>query len=422
MKILLLLFPIFVYSSDTLKLEDYLKLIKKNNLSLKISKNKIKISNINKSQSYYNFLPRINFSYGIGLRKDDPRISFFTGENPRWSKNLSLDWVLFNSAKNFDYIKVAKSNKKIEKYNAKLKLLELKSKVINLFIQLYTLQKKLVFLNNSLELAKENIKRAKLLNSLEKMAKLELLSFELSLVDRKNAIKHIENAIKNIFFELSSLVNKDLKVSKVEFSFDIAKNIKNTKLTELIAIYKNRFFTNSYLIKKTKEYNKISEYNLDLSLKNFIPSITLRYSYSPYTENFYSFPLDRGHSLFLNLNFNIFNSMLDYTNRKKKKLEFINAKLEFKEIILRQELFIKKSLNTLKESVNTLDLAKLALDLSKKKLEQIKLSYKLGRVTHFQVLEAENELLNKENELLNIKANIFNSYYQLELISNKLEE
>jgi len=397
-------------------------------LSIKIKENIIKQKNTDIEQSYNNFLPDINFTYGITANsKNDNSFSKYLSSipspnNPSFSKNLSINLPIFLGGKRFDLIKISKTNKEISEYDLNILLLELKSRAIALFIKAYNSQNQLKILNESLKLAHKNYENAKILKSVGKMVKVDLLTFKLSLEERKTAIKNIKTEQENTFIEMSSLINHDIKVSMLNINKKIPVNIIKMDKVTLGEYYFLIMQKNSPVIKKSEQYYKLSKYNVNLSRKNYYPDILLKYNYSPYTENSWEFPFEKGHSLSLLLNFNIFNSFRDSSDYKKKKIDLINTELQLHEIIKNQKYAIKKAVNILKNSLSQIKSVKLALKLSKEKLEQIKIGYKQGKYNYLDMMKAENDWLLKENNVLNLEMQIYNSYYQLEIISGNLKE
>jgi len=102
---------------------------------------------------------------------------------------------------------------------------------------------------------------------------------------------------------------------------------------------------------------------------------------------------------------------------KKNKLNILNANFQLEELLKNQEYAIKKAVNVLKNSLNQMKSIKLSINLSKEKLEQIKIGYDIGKYDYLDLLKAENDWFSKQNNLLNLEMQIFNSFYQLEIIS-----
>jgi outer membrane protein TolC len=419
---------IFSVKGQIISFEEYLKTLSNKNLLIKIKKNEIKKEEINIKQSYNQFLPKVDFTYGatISSRNDSVYSDYIQEESfslkPSWTKNLSINLPIFLGGKRFDLIKISKSSKNISQYDLKYTILELKSQAVTLFIKAYNYQNQLKILKKSLSLSKENYDRAVLLKSVGRMVNIDLLTFKLSYEERKNTIFSIKTELENTFIEMSSLANEDIKYSKLKIDVSLPEDILKLTKSDLQKKYVEKMKLNSPLVKKSREYLKISKYNLDLSFKNYYPNISLRYNYSPYTENFWEFPFTKGHSLSLLLNINIFNSFSDSYEYKKSKIDLLNTKFQLDELIKNQEYAIKKAVNILKNSLNQLDSLKFSLKLSKEMLEQIKTSYNLGKSNYLDVLKAENDWFLKENDLLNLNMQIYNSYYQLKVISGDLKE
>ncbi len=393
-------------------------------MSIKIKKNIIKKKSLSLSQSYNNFLPTVDFTYGATINsKNDSMFSKYipgsspSPKNPSWTKNLSVNLPVFLGGKRFTLIKINNSNKKISEYELKETILNLKSQAISLFIKAYNLQNKLKILQKSLDLAQKNYENAKLLSSLGKLVKVDLLTFKLSFEERKAAILNTKAELENIFIDMSSLINREIKPVKLLIEVNVPENIIKKNKKELVKIFLKKLKKTSPLIKQNMEIIKLSEYNLELSEKNYLPDITLRYNYSPYTENFREFPFTKGHSLSLLLNFNIFNSFGDSTDYKIKRLNLTNTAIQLKETLKNRKNAIKKALNVLKNSLSQKNSLKLALKLSYEKLIQIKTGYKHGKYNILDILKAENDWLLKQNNLVNLEAQIYNSYYQLKILS-----
>lgn len=426
---ILISIQIYGLNDSTLSFKSYLKLLNNNNLSIKIKKNIIKKKSISLKQSYNNFLPTVDFNYGATINsKNDSIFSKYipgsspTPQNPSWTKNLTINLPIFLGGKRFSLLKINKSNKKLSEYELKTIILNLKSQAISLFIKAYNLQNKLKILQKSLDLAQKNYENAKLLSTVGRLVRVDLLTFKLSYEERKSSILNTQTEIDNTFLEMSSLVNKKILPIELTIENDIPKNIIKTEKSKLITQFIKKLEKNSPIIKQNEEILKLSRYNLDLSKKNYWPNINLRYNYSPYTENFWEFPITKGHSLSLILSFNIFNSFKDSADNKIKRLDLTNTELQLQETLKNQKTAIKKAINVLKNSLLQEKSLKLALKLSQEKLKQIKIGYKHGKYNILDILKAENDSLFKENNLVNLKTQIYNSYYQLKILSGNIHD
>ena len=413
---------ILANTDKTLTFEHYLNQLEIKNISIKVKKNEIKKTEIELRKSYNSFLPKVDFTLGATVSsKNDNAFSKFLPaaepKNPSWNRSLSISLPIFLGGKRFDIIKISSSNKKISIYELENTILELKSRAISFFIKAYKDQSQLVILKKSLELAKQNYDKALVLKSLGRMVKIDLLTFQLSYEERKNAILNKEMQLKNTFIDMSSLINSNMKVSSLNIDKNIPENIRNTQSKDLAELYIKKMRKLSPLVKKVREYKKISSYNLNISKKSFYPDLSMRYNYSPYVDNLWDFPLDKGHSLSLVLNFNIFNGFTNSLEYKKNKLNILNANFQLEELLKNQEYAIKKAVNVLKNSLNQMKSIKLSINLSKEKLEQIKIGYDIGKYDYLDLLKAENDWFSKQNNLLNLEMQIFNSFYQLEIIS-----
>lgn len=409
--------------------KSYLKLLNNNNLSIKIKKNIIKKKSLSLKQSYNNFLPTADFNYGatVNSRNNSAFSKYLPSsspapQNPSWTKNLTINLPIFLGEKRFSLLKINKSNKKLSEYELKIIILNLKSQAISLFIKAYNLQNKLKILQKSLALAQKNYENAKLLSTLGKLVKVDLLTFKLSCEERKSAILNTQMELDNTFIEMSSLINKEILPTELSIENEIPQNIIKTEKGKLITLFIKKLENNSPIVKQNREILELSKYNLELSKKNYWPNINLRYNYSPYTENFWEFPITKGHSLSLLLSFNIFNSFNDSTDNKIKRLDLTNTKLQLQETIKNQKTAIKKAINMLKNSLLQKKSLKLALKLSQEKLEQIKIGYKHGKYNILDILKAENDSLSKETNLVNLKTQIYNSYYQLKILSGNIHD
>jgi len=424
--LLLISTSLLAVNDESLSFESYLNSLKHSNLSLKVKRNELKKKELDLKHGYYSFLPKIDFNYGatISSTNDNAFSSFLPSsspKNPSWNKSLTINLPIFLGGKRFDYIKIASSNKKLSSYDLEASILELKSRAVTLFIKAYNSQNQLPILEKSLELAKQNYENALVLKSVDRIVEVDLLTFKLSYEERNNAILNLKMELNNAFIELSSLVNKDIEIKKLIIEQEIPDNIKKMSKDDLIKFYIKKMKNYSPVVKKIREYHQISKYNLDLSFKNYYPNISMRYNYSPYTDNFWEFPLTKGHSLSLVLSFNIFNSFLDSLEYKKNKFNVLNTDIELKKLINAQEDAIKKAVNILKNSLIQIESVKSAIKISKEKLEQIKIGYSLGKYNYLDLLKAENDWFSRQNNLLNLKMQIYNSYYQLQIISASIK-
>ena len=183
---------------------------------------------------------------------------------------------------------------------------------------------------------------------------------------------------------------------------------------------KRRCFNILRCLKSLKKYEKIAKYSELLTFSTLFPTLNLEYVHDfgaaedhPFNDTY----LSDDDTVTLSLSWNLFNGFSDALDWKKASADKISAQLAYIDKKNGQIYSLKSVISTIYSLFEQIEVAEKTVEISEKALEQSKVKYESGKALYLDLLNAQNNYLNALKTLIFLENSIFNSYYQLKLLT-----
>jgi outer membrane protein TolC len=336
-KIILQSFLIFFFgilnvnSQELLTVEDATRIALENNFEIKISKNDLKIGEINSTPGNAGMLPKLTASITDNnsiqnlnqTRIDGTENSLDNAKNNSLNYGVLLDWTVFDGLRMFARKEQLKELQKLGENQLKLTILTKISDVNSTYFDLVQQQQQLVALDSTLNISDQRLTLAKNRFSIGKASKLEVLNAQVDLnTDKVNLLRQQE-LFSNTKTLLNQLLARDLKIN-----FTVIDKItidNNLKLNELVTLAeKQNPSLQAQIINK-----RVSELQLKQVKSGRYPSVRVNAGYnfgqSQSSLGFITQSSSRGLNYGFNASLNLFDGFTQNRNEKIASIQVETA-------------------------------------------------------------------------------------------------
>jgi|GEM_PF-1926467 len=430
--LVLLVFTVFSSALSALTLEEYLEDVRNNSVKIRIKENDKNKSKWENLQSYSGYLPGLSLNGAFYYSRDnesklnapgalaDPILA--SVRNPMWTRNVTVSLPVFLGGKRVLGNLIAKRSKEISEIDLDLERLNTEATAVAAYFQAYIAQENIDFTKKALKAAQENMRTAKLLLEVGKTTELAYLNFELAYRQREQELKNYKLELDKNKAQMSSIASKEIefdKLEKVDFK-KVEEPFIDSEYQEVFDKNKKIMLKNSPILKKLKKYEKIAKYGELMTFSELFPMLNFTYVHDfgkaedhPFQDTF----LSNDDNVMLSLSWNLFNGFSDAIEWKKASADKISAQLTYLDTKNGQIYSLKSVVSTVYSLLEQVLIARKSVELSKKALDQSNLEYENGKALYLDLLNAENNYLQAYKSLVFLENSIFNSYYQLKLLT-----
>lgn len=187
--------------------DDVLKGAQENNLSLKISKNSMALSQYTIGASKSTWMPSLSANAGYQYRgTDDPNGAFLIGSNNYGPQaGLSMTWTLFNGQANTQV-----KNAKLSLENSKIQQNSLEQNVKSQALNTYSTYRNLLFIlkaqADNVATAKDNFERSEESFNLGQISSVEFRQAQLNLLNAEQALSKAKYDAKNSEYQVLAVM------------------------------------------------------------------------------------------------------------------------------------------------------------------------------------------------------------------------
>lgn len=377
--------------SGTLTLDDTIRIARKRNLDLKVSKLKKNIARIDKNISFGNFLPSVDMYGGysklsdeVNLEKKIPylgnlELELLDREYSSFSLNGTIPifvpalWYIYDSRK---------KGEEIQKLIYDLSDKALKIEVMNSFYKISDLKEKERYLKKEEAKGKIFLKKARVSLEVEAIMPWE---YEKAVVYSKEIELRREKNMKELEIEKMNLLT--IMNCKPFSAIDIVDQ-KNVVIESLkpLNYYVTKGLEKNEKLKILRIKNKIDENKVKIAITNFLPKIVVSGGFVSNSNKILADPD------FLNLNvvgvISVFNGFKNINEYKKAKIEKNIGELELEKEFLKTSLEIANSYKRLEVMKKYVELAELNYKSEEKREREIYLKYEIGECDELEALDA----------------------------------
>jgi len=412
-----------------LSLEEYLDTVRKNNISIKIRENAKEKSKWSKYQSYSGYLPELSVSTGLrhsqylhDAIKDDTNNLLKDSRNPYWSRSVTVSLPVFLGGRRIFGNLIAGENYEISELDIEYEKLRVEASAVVAYFRAFITQENIKLFEKSVRSAEENLRRSKLLLDSGRTTELAYLSFELNYQRRLQELENYKMEMSSAVADMSRIAATEIIFTTLERGDDkiIDLKFKDRPFIDVRNEQKDILLKNSPLLLKMRKIEKISKYSEKMTWSNFIPSISFIYSHDfGFSEKhpFKSTYRYEDDIISLNLNWNLFRGFSDGLEWKKAVSDVVASQLNYIDSLNSQINTLETVLSNVYSLMEQKTVAEKAVSLASKALEQSRVEYENGRALYLDILNAENSYLESVRNLVIIENSLFNSFYQLRILT-----
>lgn len=423
-------------NSDLVETEQYtlgecLKIGIMNNYSLKIQRNKERISSNNASVGNAGFLPSLDASarYSGNAQSNETKLrsnNDIVQENGIFNQTIdagiNLNWTIFEG---FNVTTTYKKLKELKSQGELETIIGLENLVADISSEYYNYVQQKIRLNNlryAVELSKERLRIVEQRYRIGNFSGLDYQQAKVDFNSDSSAFMKQQETVKTsaiVLNELMAVNNINFAINVVDTSILVNKDLDLNKLLE------ETLAKNSLLLHAKRE-SHLAELDYKITNSSTYPYLRLNAGYG-YTLNKYnkganyhrgSMTTDFG----LTLGINIFDGNNTRRLRRNAKINIENVKLQESDIEQSVKADLYKIWNAYQNNLQILTLEKENLITAKLNHEIAMERYMLGDLSGIEMREAQKSLLDAEERLLTARYNTKLCEISLMQISSRIME
>lgn len=432
------LFIIFVcLNLFSITLEEYLDIVMKGNISIKTKANSSQKSEWSRLQSYSGYLPSLdmggsfNYSRHNEERLDAPGASSNPAlvdlKNPLYTRKIAMTLPIFVGGNRVLGNMIAEKNKEISVIEIESEKLSVEAAAVAAYFQAFITQENIGLSEKAAKAASENLRTAKLLLESGRTTELAYLNLEL-------IVKKREQELENYRLEMLRNVADMSRIAAVEIEFDllersdfriIEKHFSDIDHATLFDEKKSLLLNGSPLLEKMEKLKKISDYSTIMKISPFLPILNFNYTHdfgSAENHPFKKTYIYDDDTVALNFSWNLFKGFNDTIEWRKSLKDKVAAELAYLEARNTQLYSLKATLASIFSLLEQKKVAEASVEISKKALERSRVEFENGTSLYLDLLNSENSYYEAVRNLVFVENSIFNSFYQLRILTGGKEE
>ena len=413
-----LLFTVFAFSQKKWTLKECVDYAIKNNISIKRNKLSVEISKKQVKSSKANFLPSVNGSTGGNLNFGS---TFDPVTNDRVSTttfggalSVGASYTVFNGFRNLNSYKQAKLGVESSMLDLEIMENDISLQVVDTYLNVLFAKENLEVAKVQSEISTKQINRAKAQFDAGAIPKGDLLNIQSTAANDSQNVVTQENALNLALLRLSQLLQvsyENLDIAKIETDTPSSTLLYNNSRE----VY-NKALTNRPEIDKAKLNIKNAEFNIEIARSGYLPTISTsanigsNYGYSldlpPGVSNIGLFnQLDNnlGYGIGFNISVPIFNGFRNDANVERSKIEKLISENNLESEKLRLQQTIEQAFLDSKAAAKTFEAAQVSLEAQKEAFKNAQASFDYGAMTQFDYDQVRNRLVNAESTLIRAK-------------------
>ena len=432
LQVLFLIFLTFSSNIFSLTLEEYLDIVMKGNISIKSKVNSSEKSEWSRLQSYSGYLPSLDLGGSFYYSRNneerleaDPAIPNL--KNPLYTRRVTMSLPVFVGGNRVIGNMIAEKNKEISIVEIENEKLSVEASAVAAYFQAFITQENLKLSEKALKASLENLRTAKLLLESGRTTELAYLNLELITKKREQELENYKlEMIKNIAdmsrvaateIEFDTLEKSDFELIEKHFAYKDHKVLFENKLSLLL--------NNSPLLSKMEKLKKISDYSTVLKISPFLPALNFNYVHdfgSAEDHPFEKTYLNDDDTVTLSFSWNLFKGFNDTIEWRKSLKDKVASQLAYLETRNSQMYSLKAVLASILSLLEQKKVAEVSVEISQKALDRSRVEFENGKSLYLDLLNSENSYYEAVRNLVFIENSIFNSFYQLRILTGGKEE
>lgn len=363
--------------SQTYSLNDCIEIALKNNPEILASKEQMKKSLFKIGEARSGYFPEVDLSlsYQRSYHESPNRDEY----SKNYSGQVTLSHTIFDFGKTSNKIDIQRELYKSTESQDRDNILQVIFNVKSAYFNLLKAKKSKETAEEVLKQAQRHLELAKGFYEVGLKPKIEVTKAEVEVSNSKLSLissdKSVKQALLNLKVAMGMVLMPDFDIKEEDYGL--------RKIDEQEAI--NIALEKNPQLQSIRFNKKAAIYSEDLVKKEYLPTLTGIGRYSYMGEDF---PLDRGWSMLLQINFPLFSGWS--TTYKLKQAKADTAYYQYKEESLKQNIIsqIKALFVLLREASQRIETLKIALKQAKENLNLAMGRYEVGVGSSIEVVDA----------------------------------
>ncbi len=407
LKITSIILLFFSSNALAITLDEAIDLGLENSKEYKIEKYYLKSAQNNKKTGMSEFLPEVSLSYQTGkkqnIRSDGAGTDDFLTEK---TNTLSVTQPVFNGMRGVSTLKQGKAEYLAQKFKLEDFKRELILRIVTNYLETLRLEKTLKLTKDNVEYYRRILSKTRSKGSLT--SENEIIDNKIGYYNAKRDLEEVENKLQQARFEYENLIG-----TKPENLDDVKTEMVELNLEELL----KEKSLNPALMQKHHEVTALKE-SYKKEIGNLSPKVNISANYSKQENLVY---LDGGDleskSIMLDVTVPLFQKGNEYFGIKKAKYDLQIKKEEFQLTSLEVEKKINQAFKEYDYSKKSYDQILNIFSLARQKLSRNQKSYNIRALSLISLLKIRIERNEAEIKFHEAKANLYNAYYKLKLLT-----
>ncbi|HSW59151.1 MAG TPA: TolC family protein, partial [bacterium] len=423
---------IMSFNLFSLTLEEYLNIVMKGNISIKSKTNASEKSEWSRLQSYSGYLPSLDLGgsfyysrYNEERLDKDPAIPNL--ENPLYTRKITMSLPVFVGGSRVLGNMIAEKNKEISTVEIENEKLAVEASAVAAYFQTFITQENIKLSQKAVKAATENLRTANLLLESGRTTELAYLNLELVLKKREQELENYKLEMLRNIADMSRIAASDMEfdsLEKSDFSL-IEKHFLDKDHFSLFENKKSLLLSSSPLLLKMEKLKKISDYSAIMKMSPFLPVLSFSFVHdfgSAEDHPFKKTYLYDDDVVSLNFSWNLFKGFNDTIEWRKSLKDKVASQLAYLETKNAQMYSLKAVLASILSLLEQKKVAQASVEISAKALEKSRVEFESGKSLYLDLLNSENSYYEALKNLVFIENSIFNSFYQLRILTGGSEE
>lgn len=419
--VLCLLCIIKANAQDVLTLENAVKIALENNFEIKISRNELKIDQVNVAYGNAGMLPRVaanfqdnnNIQNTTQTRIDGTTNKLNNAKNNLLTYGVGLNWTIFDGFRMFARYDQLKTLQKLGEAELKLTIITRISDVHSNYYDLVQQQQQLIALDSSIVISNQRLELAKNRYNIGRASKLEVLNAQVDLnTDTTTLLRQ-----KELYANTKTLLNQIL-ARDVSIDFRVIEQFSVDKSLQLFALQTLASKQNPVLAAQILN-KQVAELQLKQIKGDRYPILRVNSAYnfseSEASLGFITQASARGLNYGLSATLNLFDGFAQNRNEKIAKTQIENATLAISQQNLALSTLLTTSFQTYLTNMELTTLEEKNEIIAKQNLDITLEKFRIGTIT---TLEFRTAQLN----YINAKVRNSNAQFQSKISEINLKE
>ena len=419
--VLCLLCIIKANAQDVLTLENAVKIALENNFEIKISRNELKIDQVNVAYGNAGMLPRVaanfqdnnNIQNTTQTRIDGTTNKLNNAKNNLLTYGVGLNWTIFDGFRMFARYDQLKTLQKLGEAELKLTIITRISDVHSNYYDLVQQQQQLIALDSSIVISNQRLELAKNRYNIGRASKLEVLNAQVDLNTDTTTLLRQKELYANTKTLLNQILARDVSIDfRVIEQFSVDKSLQLSALQTLTS--KQNPVLAAQILNK-----QVAELQLKQIKGDRYPILRVNSAYnfseSEASLGFITQASARGLNYGLSATLNLFDGFAQNRNEKIAKTQIENATLAISQQNLALSTLLTTSFQTYLTNMELTALEEKNEIIAKQNLDITLEKFRIGTIT---TLEFRTAQLN----YINAKVRNSNAQFQSKISEINLKE